>query len=203
MMPSAALIRFNRMCCTHFTSLDDLWLQHCNKCARNSHLHCISWHKQIQQEFSVYMHPLIPWGPWHSRSMHILTWCYRFESVMLRFLNDYHLVYYMCGEVDVGNLYSAYSKRVEYACWLAACLTSQLVYIQHWPGEHFKKTDELIDLRALKLSPVNKRHIFHCKGKKFWVEFQRVPLKFHAKYLTHTLKDIIFIECWNFKSSCI
>ena len=27
------------------------------------------------------------------------------------------------------------------------------------------------------------------------------PLKFHTKYLTHTLKDIIFIQHWNFKSS--
>ena len=28
-------------------------------------------------------------------------------------------------------------------------------------------------------------------GKIFCVEFQRVPLKFHTKYLTHTLKDAI------------
>ena len=27
------------------------------------------------------------------------------------------------------------------------------------------------------------------------MEFQRVPLKFHTKYLTHTL---VFIQCWNF-----
>ena len=53
-------------------------------------------------------------------------------------------------------------------------------------------------LRALKSkssksSPVNKRHIFHCMGKIVCVEFQRVPLKFHTKYLTHTLKDTIFV----------
>ena len=36
-------------------------------------------------------------------------------------------------------------------------------------------------------------------GKIFCVEFQRVPLKFHTKYLTHTLKDTIFIQRWNFK----
>ena len=29
-------------------------------------------------------------------------------------------------------------------------------------------------------------------GKIFCVEFQRVPLKFHTKYLTHTLKDIFY-----------
>ena len=71
---------------------------------------------------------------------------------------------------------------------------------------HFKKTSELLNLRALKFSPVNKIHIFQCTGKIFCVEFQRYPLKFHKKYLTHTLKDTIFIKHWNlgafkFKSS--
>ena len=56
-------------------------------------------------------------------------------------------------------------------------------------------------LWALKFSPVNKIHIFQCMGKIFCVEFQRYPLKFHTKYLTHTLKDMIFIQHWNFKSS--
>ena len=31
-------------------------------------------------------------------------------------------------------------------------------------------------------------------GKIFCVEFQRYPLKFHTKYLAHTLKDAIFIQ---------
>ena len=31
-------------------------------------------------------------------------------------------------------------------------------------------------------------------GKKFCVEFQRYPLKFHTKYLTHILKDAYFIH---------
>ena len=65
----------------------------------------------------------------------------------------------------------------------------------------FKKTYELLNLRALKISPVNKIHIFQCMGKIFCVVFQRDPLKFHTKYLTHTLKDTIFIQHWNFKSS--
>ena len=71
----------------------------------------------------------------------------------------------------------------------------------HMSGGRFKKTYELLNLRALKISPVNKIHIFQCMGKIFCVEFQRVPLKFHTKYLTHTLKDTIFIQHWNFKSS--
>ena len=66
-----------------------------------------------------------------------------------------------------------------------------------------KNTYELLNLRALKFSLANKIHIFQCMGKIFCVEFQRYPLKFHTKYLTHTLKDMIFIQHWNlrFKSS--
>ena len=55
-------------------------------------------------------------------------------------------------------------------------------------------TYELLNLRALKFSPVNKIYIFHYMGKIVCVEFQRVPLKFHTKYLTHTLKETIFIH---------
>ena len=62
------------------------------------------------------------------------------------------------------------------------------------PGGRFKNTYELLNLRALKFSYVNKIHIFQCMGKIFCVEFQRYPLKFHTKYLTHTLKDMIFMQ---------
>ena len=69
------------------------------------------------------------------------------------------------------------------------------------PGGRFKNTYELLNLRALKFSYMNKIHIFQCMDKIFCVEFQRYPLKFHTKYLTHTLKDMIFMQFWNFKSS--
>ena len=62
------------------------------------------------------------------------------------------------------------------------------------PRGRFKNTYELLTLRALKFSPVNKIHIFQCMGKIFCVEFQRYPLKFHTKYLSHTLKDMIFVQ---------
>ena len=62
------------------------------------------------------------------------------------------------------------------------------------PGGRFKNTYELLNLRALKISKLHKNHIFQCMGKIFCVEFQRVPLKFHTKYLTHTLKDVDFIN---------
>ena len=68
-------------------------------------------------------------------------------------------------------------------------------------GGRFKNTYELLNLIALKFSPVNKIHFFQCMGKIFCVEFQMYPLKFHAKYLTHTLKDMILIQHWHFKSS--
>ena len=55
----------------------------------------------------------------------------------------------------------------------------------------FKNAHKLLNIRALKCSPVNKRHIFQCMRKILCVEFQTLPLKFHTKYLTHTLKDTI------------
>ena len=69
------------------------------------------------------------------------------------------------------------------------------------PGGRFKTAYELLNLRALKISMLYKNCIFQCMGKIFCVEFQRVPLKFHTKYFTHTLKDVDFIQRWKFKSS--
>ena len=69
------------------------------------------------------------------------------------------------------------------------------------PGGRFNNTYELLNLRALKFSPVDKIYIFQCMDQIFCVEFQRYTLKFHTKYLTHTLKDMIFIQYLNFKSS--
>ena len=69
---------------------------------------------------------------------------------------------------------------------------------------HFKNAHELLNLRALKILKLYKNHIFQCMGKIFCVEFQRVPLKFHTKYLTHTLKDEHFITgALRFKSSWV
>ena len=70
-------------------------------------------------------------------------------------------------------------------------------------GGHFKNTYELFNLRALKFSTLCKIIIFQCMVKIFCVEFQREPLKFYTKYPTHTMKDFILIQHWNFKSSQI
>ena len=69
------------------------------------------------------------------------------------------------------------------------------------PGGRFRNVFELLNLRALKISMLYKNHIFQCMGKIFCVAFQRVPLKFHTKYLTHTLKDVDFIHRWKIKSA--
>ena len=71
------------------------------------------------------------------------------------------------------------------------------------PEGRFKNVHKLVNLGDIKSSLLNKLHIFQCMGKIFFVEFQRVPLKFHTKYLTHTLKDTIFIQWWKFNSSQI
>ena len=68
------------------------------------------------------------------------------------------------------------------------------------PVGRFKNTYELLNLRALKIL-MYKNHLFQCMGKIFCEEFQRYPLKFHTKYLTHTLKEMIFVRQQNFKSS--
>ena len=47
-------------------------------------------------------------------------------------------------------------------------------------GGRFKNTYELLNLRALNFSPVDKIHIFQCIGNIFCVEFQRYHLKFHT-----------------------
>ena len=70
-------------------------------------------------------------------------------------------------------------------------------------GGRFKNAYELLNLRALKISILYKIHIFQCMGKIFCVEFQRVPLKFHTKYHTHTLKGVDFIHKLKFKSPYI
>ena len=67
----------------------------------------------------------------------------------------------------------------------------------------FKNTCKLVNLGFYKISLINKLHIFQCIGKIFCVEFQRVPLKFHTKYLTHTLKDTILYKVPRLTSSYV
>ena len=54
--------------------------------------------------------------------------------------------------------------------------------------ERFKNVCELLNLRAVVISMLYQKRIFHYTGKIFCMEFERCPLKFHMKYLTNTLK---------------
>ena len=65
----------------------------------------------------------------------------------------------------------------------------------------FKNTCELLNARALKISTLDKIHIFHSVGKIFCAEFQRESLKFRTKNLKHTLKDMHFIQMLRFENS--
>ena len=86
-----------------------------------------------------------------------------------------------------------------YVLWRHFLTKSLSINRSFKPGGRFKNAYELLTLRALKISMFHKRFIFQCMGKIFCVEFQRYPLKFHTKYLTHTLKDMTYIQHWNFK----
>ena len=72
--------------------------------------------------------------------------------------------------------------------FLTTKLTLLFLIDPNCTGGCFKNEYELLNLRALKIFMLNKSKFFQCMGKIFCVEFQRVPLKFHTKYHTHTLK---------------
>ena len=101
----------------------------------------------------------------------------------------------------VSVLRVRYEKQDASHATTAASVDSfaHLIPLISW--ERFKNEYELLNLRALKISMLCKKHIFQCIGKIFCVEFQRVPLQFHAKYFTHTLKDVDLFHRWKFKSS--
>ena len=73
-------------------------------------------------------------------------------------------------------------------------ITELLVSSRNEVWERFKNAYVLLNLTDLSAYKI---HIFQWMGNIFWVEFQRVHLKFHTKYLA--LKDLI--QRWNFKRS--
>ena len=95
----------------------------------------------------------------------------------------------------VGPSYHWWCLELIASCWMVGHLVQG--------GGRFKNAYELLNPRALKISVLYKNRIFQCMGKIFCAEFQRSPLKFHTKYLTHALKDVSFILRWKFKSSWI
>ena len=85
---------------------------------------------------------------------------------------------------------------------LTLLLVTGLGWCDHlvWPGGVSKNAWELFDLRTLKFSTVFRNCVFQYMGKIFCVEFQKGPLKFHTKCLTHILNDMYVIENWTFRS---
>ena len=67
-------------------------------------------------------------------------------------------------------------------------LLTQRWYISQWLWGSFQ--DTLMRFYISELMNINTR--IKCMCKIFYVEFQRFPLKFHTKYLTHTRKGMIY-----------
>ena len=61
----------------------------------------------------------------------------------------------------------------------------------------FQKHVQDHNLGAPKSSLVKQLHTFQCMGLIFYMENKRVPLKFHVKYLTHTLKGVMLYNIEN------
>ena len=65
--------------------------------------------------------------------------------------------------------------------------------IKYW------KDYELINLRALRFSPVNEMHIFQCMGKIFCEEFQRSPFEIPHKISYPYIERCDFYTTLKFK----
>ena len=60
----------------------------------------------------------------------------------------------------------------------------------------FENDHEFLNIRARKMSSPCQITAFLCMGKIFCAE---LPSKFHIEYLTHTLRDVIFLQVWKFQ----
>ena len=130
--------------------------------------------------------------------------CHDYVPILYVYISSLLYLPYVC----IFYVYAIMTKKIKFKFYTwnhdakkkknMSCYIGQLFSP---PGERFKNVFELLNLRALKISMLGQNHIFQCMGKMFCVEFQRVPLKFRTKYLTHTLNDVDFICRWKFKSS--
>ena len=78
------------------------------------------------------------------------------------------------------NLKDLLQKLVQYH----VCTKAYGVTIQRYCKSHTK-------------TKVSKMEILQCMCSKFFVKFHRCPLKFHTKFWTHTLQNMIFTMCYN------
>ena len=131
----------------------------------------------------------------------------KFLSIILTPCLENQFSYYCVYKYNLNQIRSISFTEVDFKMWNGrtssashpCCTGGQPC--KKLTGGRFKNAYELLNLRALKISMLYKNHISQCMDKIFCVEFQRVPLKFHTKYLIHTLKDADFIHRWRFKSS--
>ena len=65
-----------------------------------------------------------------------------------------------------------------------------------WVSYSYHFSCQLLNSRPIKFKHLNEIPIIQCMGRIFCVEFQSVALKFHTKYLTHTLKNM-FLYSFN------
>ena len=112
-------------------------------------------------------------------------------------MTEYCIEYYTNIKRCHGNFLSSINKVLSHThvyLNLGVCVCVKLTAYMHGRLS-------LSNLRALKISMLYEYHIYMCMGEIFCAEFRRVSLKFHTKYLTHTLKDVDFIHRWKYKSS--
>ena len=140
------------------------------------------------------------WGNCKSTLVQVMAWCLTTNKPLSGPMTAQFNESYMCHQASVSHWKCNIPLLVRLEPVQAADLWIHSLALDcigqrdlHVPGGRFKNTYGLLSLRALKFSPVDKIYIFQCMGKTFCVEFQRYPLKFHTKYLNHTLKDMIFI----------
>ena len=131
------------------------------------------------------------WYPFGESCSYILigTHCFTLLSEVW----EHALIIYILGisMLGIGQVSTEHS---------IVCMEKLIAVMMLGQGGISKTAYELLNLRALKISILYKNHIFQCMGKIFCVEFQRVPLKFHTKYLAHTLNDVDFLHRRKFKS---
>ena len=140
------------------------------------------------------------WAPWHFRCCHCIeksttngvNLCCFFVCLFVFFFQNIEQIIIEFGMSSQLSYDKSESGSGSWKGWPS---------YQTWIRGAFQNTFELLNLRALKISMLYNNWIFQCMGKIFCVEFERVPLKFHTKYLTHTFKDVHFIHGGKFNSS--
>ena len=144
-------------------------------------------------------HPLYNTGDWNHYHKYVgigaITWgvfrkCFLVRSLMEQLLN-FHLwikihVFQCMGRCFYLPKFQDIVRLKFWKCWTNEHFqtSGEFLYILMWIWYAFGTPED--KMSCDKIWPAKT-----LMGKIFCVEFQRVPMKFHTKYLTHTLKDMI------------